>query len=103
MSSLTGWLDSGVGAGPGVQNPYNLRAEKSLSGFDSRQRLALSYAVDLPFGTDQKFLNGGNGAVQKFTAGWSVSGISTFQDGYPLALTASANGPGSDTASGRMW
>ena len=36
VSSLTGWLDSGVGAGPGIQNPYNLRAEKTLSGFDSR-------------------------------------------------------------------
>ena len=37
VSSLTGWLDSGVGSGPGIQNPYNLRAEKTLSGFDSRQ------------------------------------------------------------------
>uniref|UniRef100_Q026X8 Cna B domain protein n=1 Tax=Solibacter usitatus (strain Ellin6076) TaxID=234267 RepID=Q026X8_SOLUE len=91
VASRTGWLDSGVGAAPGAQNPYNLRAEKSLAGFDSRQRLALSYAVDLPIGKDQKFLNGGNGAVQKFTSGWSVSGTSTFQLGYPLALTASPN------------
>ena len=44
VASRTGWLDSGVGAAPGAQNPYNLRAEKSLSGFDSRQRLAVSYA-----------------------------------------------------------
>ena len=52
VASRTGWLDSGVGAAPGAQNPYNLRAEKSLAGFDSRQRLALSYAVpSLPPGT----------------------------------------------------
>ena len=67
VASRTGWLDSGVGAAPGAQNPYNLRAEKSLAGFDSRQRLAISYAVDLPIGKDQKFLNGGNAAVQKFS------------------------------------
>ena len=48
VASRTGWLDSGVGAAPGAQNPYDLRAEKALSGFDSRQRLPLSYAVDLP-------------------------------------------------------
>jgi len=90
-SSTTAWLDSGLGAGTSFQNPANLRAEKALVGFDSRQRLTLSYAVDLPIGKGQKFLNGGNGAVQKFSSGWSVSGTSTFQMGYPLALSASPN------------
>jgi Carboxypeptidase regulatory-like domain/TonB dependent receptor len=96
VSALTGWLDSGVGSGPGIQNPYNIRAEKSLSGFDSRQRLTVNYAVDLPFGPGHKFLNGGNGLEKKVVGGWSVSGIATFQDGFPLALTATgtANGPG---------
>jgi hypothetical protein len=47
--------------------------------------------VDLPIGKDQKFLNGGHAVVQKLTSGWSVSGTSTFQDGYPLAMTASPN------------
>ena len=96
VSSLTGWLDSGVGSGPGIQNPYNLTAEKSLSGFDSRQRLTVSYAVDLPFGPGQKFLAGGNTLEKQVVGGWSVSGIATFQDGFPLALTATgtANGPG---------
>jgi len=91
VASRTGWLDSGVGAAPGAQNPYDLRVEKALSGFDSRQRLAVSYAVDLPIGKGEKFLNGGPAVVQKFTSGWSLSGTATFQDGYPLALTASPN------------
>jgi hypothetical protein len=96
VSALTGWLDSGVGSGPGIQNPYNLSAEKTLSGFDSRQRLTVSYAVDLPFGPGHKFLSGGNGVEKALVGGWSVSGIATFQDGFPLALTATgtANGPG---------
>ena len=104
VSSLTGWLDSGVGSGPSIQNPYNLRAEKSLSGFDSRQRLTVSYAVDLPFGPGHKFLSGGNGLEKKVVGGWSVSGIATFQDGFPLALTATgtANGPLA-TAGAPMW
>ena len=60
------------------------------------QRLVLSYAVDLPFGPGHKFLNGGNGVEKKVVGGWSVSGIATFQDGYPLALTATgtASAPG---------
>jgi hypothetical protein len=90
-NALTAWLDSGLGAAAGYQDPANLRAEKSLIGFDSRQRLTLSYAVDLPVGKGQKLLSGGNAAVQKFTTGWSLSGTSTFQMGYPLAFTATPN------------
>ena len=92
VGSLTTWLDAGVGANSNTpQDPNNLRAEKSLAGFDSRQRLTVSYAVDLPIGPNQKFLRGGNSVVQKFSSGWSVSGNSTFQEGFPLALTATPN------------
>ena len=65
-----------------------MRAEKSLAGFDSRNRLAISYAADLPIGKGQKLLSGGNGFAQRLTSGWSLSGTATFQQGYPLALTA---------------
>ncbi len=92
VGSLTTWLDSGVGLASNTpQDPNNLKAEKSLAGFDSRQRLTIAYALDLPVGTGQKYLNGGNPFVQKMTSGWTVSGGTTFQDGFPLALTASPN------------
>jgi hypothetical protein len=91
VNSTTAWLDSGVGANPGPQDPANMRAEKSLAGFDSRQRLVVSYAVDLPVGKNHKFLSGGNSAVQKFSSGWSLSGTAAFQEGYPLAFTATPN------------
>jgi hypothetical protein len=92
VGSLTTWLDSGVGLASNTpQNPNNLRAEKSLAGFDSRQRLTVAYAVDLPFGKGQRFLQGGNAVTQKFTSGWAISGGSTFQEGFPLALTATPN------------
>jgi hypothetical protein len=92
VGSLTTWLDSGVGLASNTpQNPNNLRAEKSLAGFDSRQRLTVAYAVDLPAGKGQRFLNGGNAVVQRLVSGWSVSGGTTFQEGFPLALTATPN------------
>lgn len=96
VSTLTTWLNGGLGPTPGVQNPYDIAAEKSLSGFDARSRLTISYALDLPFGPGQKFLDGGSGVERKLVGGWTVSGISTFGDGFPLALTATgtANGTG---------
>jgi hypothetical protein len=94
VSTLTTWLNGGLGPTPGVQNPYNVAAEKSLSGFDARSRLTVSYALDLPFGPGQKFLNGGPGIQKKLVGGWTVSGISTFGDGFPLALTATGTSIG---------
>jgi len=92
VGSLTTWLDSGVGLASNTpQNPNNLSAEKSLAGFDSRQRLTVAYAVDLPLGKGQRFLQGGNAAAQKFVSGWTVSGGTTFQEGFPIALTATPN------------
>jgi hypothetical protein len=82
--------DTGVG-GSSLQDPNNLRAEKSLSGFDSRQRLTVAYALDLPFGKNKKLLRTTNPVADKLVSGWSVSGTSTFQEGFPLALTATPN------------
>jgi hypothetical protein len=94
VSTLTTWLNGGLGPTPGVQNPYNIAAEKSLSGFDARSRLTISYALDLPFGPGHKFLSGGPGIEKKLVGGWTVSGISTFGDGFPLALTATGTAIG---------
>jgi hypothetical protein len=91
VESLSSWLDQGVGGGGGIQDPNNLRAEKSLAGFDSRNRLTVAYTLDLPIGKGKRFLSGGAPIVQKFTSGWAVSGTSTFQNGFPLALSASPN------------
>ena len=91
VQSTTQWLDYGIVALPGIQNPGNLRAEKALAAFDARQRLVVSYSLDLPFGKGQKFLSGANSAAQKAVSGWSVSGTSTFQEGFPLGFAASPN------------
>ena len=51
---LTGWLEPGGGAG-GVQDNYNIRAERSLALYDTPHRLVVSYIVDLPFGKGRQF------------------------------------------------
>jgi hypothetical protein len=91
MESLTEWLNANVGSGGGVQQPNNLRAEKALAGFDSRNRLTVSYAVDLPAGKGKRLLGGASGPVDRIVSGWSASGTAIFQAGFPLALTATPN------------
>jgi len=89
-------LDSPTGVA-GVQNWYNLRAEKALSSFDTHQRLVISYVYDLPFGKGRTFLSGASGLTDKLVSGWGINGLTTFQKGLPLGFTATPNTTGFNT------
>ncbi len=68
----------------GILNPINPRASRSLSAFDARHRLVLSYYWELPL---RKY----SGATGKLLNGWAVSGITTFQTGFPIQITSLAD------------
>ncbi|HEY6489853.1 MAG: carboxypeptidase regulatory-like domain-containing protein [Terracidiphilus sp.] len=86
--TLTGWLEPNVA---GVQDPRNLKAEKSLSSDDARQRLVVSYVYDLPFGRGMRFLANSPGFVNQVLGGWGVGGVTTLMTGFPLGLTTAQN------------
>ena len=87
VESLTSWLET-VGA-PGYQNTNDLAGEYSLSGYDARQRLVVSYVYSLPFGRGQRYFSGVSGFSDKLVSGWGVNGVSTFQKGYPMGISHS--------------
>jgi len=61
-------------------DPYNPKRNRSLSLFDARNRFVLSYYWELPI---RKF----EGFAGKAFNGWAVSGITTFQSGFPIRIT----------------
>jgi hypothetical protein len=97
VETLTSWLETQAGGVSGVQNIYNFAAEKALSNFDSRQRFVLSYVYDLPVGKGQQFMNSVHGFADRLVSGWGINGVTTFQAGFPLGLTASPNTTGLNT------
>jgi hypothetical protein len=68
----------------GIINPIDPRISRSLSMFDARHRLVLSYYWELPI---HKY----SGATGKVLDGWAVSGITTFQSGFPVNITSLAD------------
>jgi hypothetical protein len=89
VDSLQDFLEHGT---PGVvQNSADLRAEKSLTSYDVPQRLVLGYTVDLPFGKGRKWLGNIAGFSDKMVSGWGIGGITTFQSGFPLALSLASH------------
>jgi hypothetical protein len=88
--TITSWLENG-GVGQ-IQDFNNLRGEKSLSSQNVPQHLIVSYVLDLPIGNNHKYLNGLPPLAEKVVSGWGIDGVTTFQDGFPINITAGSNG-----------
>jgi Carboxypeptidase regulatory-like domain len=81
--------DEGFGGGVGNSTPQNnnapLSANYANSYINVPQRLSLSYVYQLPFGRGRSFMDHG-GIASAVVGGWSVSGITTFQSGFPFSV-----------------
>jgi len=60
-------------------NPFNPKASRALSLFNSAQRFVISYDWELPIGKRQGFAG-------RVLNDWAVSGITEFQSGFPVRL-----------------
>src|SRR5205807_4514362 len=68
----------------GILNPIDPRITRSLSAFDARHRIVLSYYWELP---TRKF----DGAKGHLLNGWAYSGISSIQTGFPIRISTLAD------------
>ncbi|MBI3940687.1 MAG: TonB-dependent receptor [Acidobacteria bacterium] len=66
-----------------VEDPYNLKGDHGLSGFDVRHVLNFNYTYELPA------LRGWTGAAAKMLEGWRLNGITTVASGVPFSVTTS--------------
>jgi Carboxypeptidase regulatory-like domain len=63
-------------------NPLDFNATYGLSAYDARHRLVFNYVWDLPV---PKY----DGFKGKVLDGWELSGIVSFQSGFPIRITSS--------------
>jgi carboxypeptidase family protein len=62
-------------------DPINPKRDRSLSLFDARHRFVFSYVWEFPVPKYEGFKG-------KLLDGWSISGITTFQSGFPIRITS---------------
>jgi len=79
-----------------IQNPYNLKQEKSLSIQDVPHTFVVSYLYELPFGRGKRFLSGSGGVVDRLVGGWQIGGVQRYQSGIPLSFGCATGIPGWD-------
>jgi outer membrane receptor protein involved in Fe transport len=68
----------------GILNPLPGANNRSLSLFDARHRFVLSYLWNLPV---RKY----SGVAGKLLNDWAVSGITTYQTGFPIRITSESD------------
>lgn len=85
--------DKSAAAGVGATNSYNGHLndrdpalDYGPSDFNVGQRFVASYVWNLPFGHGQKYASNVNRAEDIAVGGWQVTGIVTFQKGFPFSV-----------------
>ncbi len=68
--------------GSNSNDPLDLRQQYGLAAFNRPQRVVISYVYDLP-------IKHRDGISDRLTSGWSISGVTTIQDGLPFTITDS--------------
>ncbi|WP_263372129.1 carboxypeptidase regulatory-like domain-containing protein [Granulicella cerasi] len=71
----------GFGTAP-PQNPFDTRAELSLSSFDQPSRFRAGYSYSLPFGFNRRFKTGVR-VIDQIIGGFTTSGIASMMSGFP--------------------
>ena len=78
----------------GVQNYYDLRAERAVSEMDQPQNFIFNAVYELPFGHGHSAFGNVSAPVDKIIGGWRVTSIVTEQSGFPLTFSAPGVGAG---------
>ncbi|MGA8767894.1 MAG: hypothetical protein WB559_12825 [Candidatus Acidiferrales bacterium] len=66
-------------------NPLDLTQQYGLASFNRSQRAVISYSYDLPWKHTE-------GLTGKVLGGWTISGVTTIQNGQPFTITDSNGG-----------
>ena len=90
-----GWYGA---EGTSVENPYNLKNDKSVAGFSQKHIFSGSWVYKLPFGTGQQFQTHNRG-LDYVLGPWAVNGILSLSSGIPFTLSAPAQIPNT----GNIW
>ena len=84
--TITNNSESATGERLGQNAFYNPNYNRSLDSNDVPQRLVLGYMWEVPFGRHRPYVS--TGVLSQIIGNWQISGITVFQRGIPLRISA---------------
>ncbi len=79
----------------GVQDIYNVAANRAVSDWDVPHRVAFSYIYDLPLGKGRRLLDNAHPILEALLGGWQTTGIFLASSGVPGTVFLGQTIPGS--------
>lgn len=76
--------------GCAIQNPYDAKADRSVSGFDLTNIFSASAIYELPFGRGKMFAPA-NSIASYIVSGWQLNAIASMDSGTPYYVTYSGD------------
>jgi hypothetical protein len=76
--------------GCSIQNPYDAKADRSVSGFDLTKIFSASAIYELPFGRGKMFTPA-NSVANYIVSGWQLNAIASMDSGTPYYVTYSGD------------
>jgi trimeric autotransporter adhesin len=73
-----------------AQDNHNVGGEYAYSIIDTPHRIDITPIYQLPFGQGRRWMQGG-GWMDRVFGGWMLSSVTTFQTGFPIAVTQTDN------------
>ncbi len=92
-ASVKGGETTWLGGFTHLQDPNNLKLERSLSEYDIPQNLTFSYVYQLPVGRGKHWGSNWNRVLDGFLGGWQTNGFWRFDKGFPVHLGLSGGQP----------
>jgi len=74
-----------LNGGSNLNDPLDLTQQYGLAAFERPQRVVISFVYNIPSPYHE-------GVLGKVTGGWSISGVTTIQDGQPFTIVDGAGG-----------
>jgi hypothetical protein len=66
-------------------NPADIQPVREISDQDTPHRVTMSGIYELPFGKGKPFLDVANRLASRIVGGWQISGLLSYQNGFPIA------------------
>ncbi len=96
--SAAAGIGNDVAGWQGFLNNNDIRRDRGRSEFDVDHRLVSSLVYELPIGRGKRFGGNMHRAVDVVIGGWQVNAIATFQNGFPMTISAADVGGLNDTS-----
>ncbi len=86
--SAAAGIGSAGGGFAGHLDDHNPKLDYGRSDFDVNHRFVVSYVAELPVGRGRHYLANINRFEDAAIGGWEITGIGTFQKGFPYSINA---------------